>query len=45
MVAVIWEVLERSEVVSSVVLGGSRARGEATELSDWAVPVARILLL
>lgn len=35
MVAAIWEVLERSEVVSSVVLGGSRARGEATELSDW----------
>ena len=35
VVAAIREVLERSEVVSSVVLGGSRARGEATELSDW----------
>ena len=27
--------LERSDVVASVVLGGSRARGTATELSDW----------
>lgn len=29
------EALEASEAVSSVTLGGSRARGEATELSDW----------
>jgi Nucleotidyltransferase domain len=35
VVAAIREALERSKVVSSVVLGGSRARGAATELSDW----------
>lgn len=34
-VSAIREALGRSEVVSSVVLGGSRARGLATELSDW----------
>jgi Nucleotidyltransferase domain len=34
-VAAIREALGRSEVVSSVVLGGSRARDLATELSDW----------
>ncbi len=31
----IRDALEASEVVSSVVLGGSRAQGTATELSDW----------
>ena len=31
------EALERSEVVAAVVLGGSRARGAATELSDWDI--------
>jgi len=31
----IRETLGASQVVSSVVLGGSRARGRATELSDW----------
>ena len=34
-VSAIREALGRSEVVSSVVLGGSRAQGVATELSDW----------
>jgi predicted nucleotidyltransferase len=29
--------LGRSEAVSSVILGGSRARGVATELSDWDI--------
>jgi hypothetical protein len=35
VVAAIWEALDGSKVVSSLVLGGSRARGTATELSDW----------
>jgi predicted nucleotidyltransferase len=35
VVTAIRGALERSEVVSSVVLGGSRARGMATGLSDW----------
>lgn len=39
MVAGIREALEGSNVVSSVVLGGSRARGTATELSDWDIYV------
>jgi nucleotidyltransferase-like protein len=34
-VRAIWTALDGSRVVSSVVLGGSRARGTATELSDW----------
>jgi hypothetical protein len=39
VVAGIREALERSPVVSSVVLGGSRARGTPTELSDWDIDV------
>lgn len=35
VVTAIRETLDGSEVVASVVLGGSRARGTATELSDW----------
>lgn len=35
VVVAIREALEGSEVVASVVLGGSRARGTATGLSDW----------
>ena len=35
VVTAIREALDGSEVVSSVVLGGSRARGAATALSDW----------
>jgi hypothetical protein len=35
VVAGIRGALERSDVVASVVLGGSRARGTATALSDW----------
>jgi hypothetical protein len=35
VVTAIREALEGSKVVSSVVLGGSRARGAATALSDW----------
>jgi hypothetical protein len=35
VVSAIRSALGRSEVVSSVVLGGSRTRGLATELSDW----------
>ncbi len=35
MVTAIREALSGSKVVSSLVLGGSRARGTATELSDW----------
>jgi hypothetical protein len=35
VVRAIREALGGTEVVSSVVLGGSRARGEATALSDW----------
>jgi len=35
VVTAVWEALQGSKVVSSVVLGGSRARGAATELSDW----------
>jgi Nucleotidyltransferase domain len=35
VVTAIRETLERSSVVSSVALGGSRARETATELSDW----------
>jgi hypothetical protein len=35
VVAGIREALDGSKVVSSVVLGGSRARGAATALSDW----------
>ena len=35
VVVAIREALERSQVVASVVLGGSRARGTATGLSDW----------
>lgn len=34
-VVVIREALEGSDAVASMVLGGSRARGTATELSDW----------
>jgi hypothetical protein len=34
VVRAIWEALEGSKVVSSLVLGGSRAGGTATELSD-----------
>jgi len=36
-VSAIREALGRCEAVSSVVLGGSRARGVATELSDWDI--------
>lgn len=36
-VSAIREALDGSSVVSFVVLGGSRARGEATELSDWDI--------
>ena len=39
MVGAIREALDASNVVSSVVLGGSRARGRATELSDWDIYV------
>ena len=39
MVKAIREALGASEVVSSVLLGGSRARGGATELSDWDIYV------
>lgn len=35
VVTAIREALDGSKVVSSVVLGGSRARGTATALSDW----------
>lgn len=35
MVSAIREALDAREVISSVVLGGSRAQGTATELSDW----------
>jgi hypothetical protein len=35
VVRTISEALEGSKVVSSLVLGGSRAGGTATELSDW----------
>lgn len=35
VVVAIREALERSKVVALVVLGGSRARGTATGLSDW----------
>jgi hypothetical protein len=35
VVKAVREALAGSDVVSSVVLGGSRARGTATELSDW----------
>ena len=35
VVTAIREALDRTQVVSSVVLGGSRARETATELSDW----------
>ena len=35
----IREALQASDVVSSVMLGGSRARGRATELSDWDIYV------
>ena len=35
VVSAIREALEAREVISSVVLGGSRAQGTATELSDW----------
>lgn len=35
VVAGIRGAIEPSDVVASVVLGGSRARGIATELSDW----------
>jgi hypothetical protein len=35
VVVAIREALECSEVVASVVLGGSRALGTATGLSDW----------
>jgi Nucleotidyltransferase domain len=38
-VKAIRKALEVSDVVSSVVLGGSRAGGRATELSDWDVYV------
>src|SRR5579884_2097286 len=31
----VWVVVEASPAVESVTLGGSRARGRATELSDW----------
>jgi len=34
-VAAIRVALERTKGISSVTLGGSRSRGEATELSDW----------
>ncbi len=37
VVAAVREGLERSKVVSSVALGGSRASGTATELSDWDI--------
>jgi hypothetical protein len=37
VVTAIREALDGSKVVSSVVLGGSRALGTATELSDWDI--------
>lgn len=37
VVSAIREALGRSEAVSSVVLGGSRAQGVATDLSDWDI--------
>jgi len=39
VVKAIREALGASDAVSSVVLGGSRARGTATELSDWDIYV------
>jgi predicted nucleotidyltransferase len=39
VVTAIREALDGCRVVSSVVLGGSRARGTATELSDWDIYV------
>jgi hypothetical protein len=38
-VSAVREALEASDVVCSVVLGGSRAQGRATELSDWDIYV------
>jgi predicted nucleotidyltransferase len=35
VVTAVREALVGSEIVSSIVLGGSRERGTATELSDW----------
>lgn len=35
VVRAVWQALERSDVVAGVRLGGSRAAGGATELSDW----------
>jgi hypothetical protein len=39
VVRAVRQALGASEVVSSVLLGGSRARGRATELSDWDIYV------
>jgi hypothetical protein len=39
VVKAVREALGASDVVSSVVLGGSRAAGSATELSDWDIYV------
>lgn len=35
VVRAIWQALERSDDVAGIGLGGSRAAGGATELSDW----------
>lgn len=35
VVRLVWRTLESSEVVQGISLGGSRAKGYSTELSDW----------
>jgi hypothetical protein len=35
VVRTVWQTLELSDAVGGISLGGSRAKGDATELSDW----------
>ena len=35
VVQVVWQALESSEAIRGLRLGGSRAKGDATKLSDW----------
>jgi predicted nucleotidyltransferase len=35
LVQMVWRAFKTSKAVTDISLGGSRAKGDATELSDW----------
>ncbi|MBV9680781.1 MAG: nucleotidyltransferase domain-containing protein [Solirubrobacterales bacterium] len=35
IVRMVWHTLGSTDAVGALILGGSRAKGSATELSDW----------